>query len=158
MEWWIKEIEFIITEFIEALNGNVDLIFWNSIFKIDNGSGGPYINGWITKLFPLVKMQLVEKNGLILQDKIDVLRIEKAIELKGENVKILSAIVRNPCLGNETQIKLNFDSFSNGLNVVPFVWKYLNDQFKMNMISGFVGILEKDSCLSTEINWIIKRE
>lgn len=28
-----------------------DLRFWSNIFKLDGGSGGPYVNGWITTFF-----------------------------------------------------------------------------------------------------------
>jgi hypothetical protein len=50
--WWSEKLEPIVQEFINAAKGNDNTIFWKSIYKEDGGSGGPYISGWITNLFP----------------------------------------------------------------------------------------------------------
>jgi Domain of unknown function (DUF4419) len=159
LSWWINEVEIVITEFISAFDGVINLAFWNSIFKEDNESGGPFITGWITKFFPILKMELVEENGKILSTELDVLRIENTTKIKKSKLKILSAIVKNPCLKKEAgdQSKLNLDNFNNGLNTVSFVWNYHFEELKMNFLSGFIGITENDSCLSTETNWIIRK-
>ena len=58
LNWWLDEVENIIDEFINALQGEINTTFWNSIFKEENESGGPYITGWITKFFPMIREKI----------------------------------------------------------------------------------------------------
>lgn len=48
---WLDHVKVIATKFADASQGIVDTEWWNSFFKLDNISGGPFINGHITKLF-----------------------------------------------------------------------------------------------------------
>ena len=52
LEWWTRELLPILDQFIAASEGRVDADFWKSIYKVQGGSGGPYISGWIVDLFP----------------------------------------------------------------------------------------------------------
>jgi hypothetical protein len=54
--WWTAKLEPIVQEFVSAAQGKPNTTFWKSIYKLDNpGSGGPYISGWITNLFPYLQ-------------------------------------------------------------------------------------------------------
>ena len=55
LSWWTNELIPILEQFVEASKDNVDKKFWESFFKLDGGSGGPYINGHIIKIFPYSK-------------------------------------------------------------------------------------------------------
>jgi len=52
LSWWVKVLEPIAQEFVNAAKGNANTSFWQNIYKEHGGSGGPYISGWITRLFP----------------------------------------------------------------------------------------------------------
>jgi hypothetical protein len=67
LDWWIDELIPVLKQFIDATKGNVDENFWQSVYKIENGSGGPHITGWILKFFPYIlnyRNQLVKNTGM----------------------------------------------------------------------------------------------
>lgn len=52
LSWWTSKLEPIVQEFVNASQGNANTSFWKNIYKKSGGSGGPFISGWITQLFP----------------------------------------------------------------------------------------------------------
>ena len=73
------------------------------------------------------------------------------------NIKIIDIISRNPIFEDNRYNNLKLDNFNNGINSVPFKWRNLDKEHKMNFISGFMGIQENEGTLSTQINWIIQK-
>lgn len=51
---------------VETSKGNIDLGFWRSFYKEGGGSGGPFVSGRITTLFPYVR----GRGGLVPNDRI----------------------------------------------------------------------------------------
>jgi hypothetical protein len=120
----------ILEEFINASEERVDIAFWNSMYKEKGESGGPYVTGWISKLFPY----LVE-NG------------EKRFRL-------------NPIFEaeNPEEIQISLGSFPLGISKVPFAWEYYDKKFEMEFLAGFVGISQnhETKTVQPEIGWIIR--
>ncbi len=54
LDWWFDEVDPVLAQFVEASKGKVDLKFWQSIYKVNSGSGTPTINGHLLKLLPYV--------------------------------------------------------------------------------------------------------
>lgn len=52
LAWWTQKLEPIVQEFVNAAKGNANAVFWQKIYKEGGRSGGPFISGWITDLFP----------------------------------------------------------------------------------------------------------
>lgn len=55
LEWWIKELEPVLKEFIKTSKGNINKKFWKDMFKLHSAEmcGDPdYVDGWIVKFFP----------------------------------------------------------------------------------------------------------
>lgn len=55
LEWWTKELEPLLKEFVKASKGEVDKGFWRNMFKYHSQEkyGAPkVIDGWIVKFFP----------------------------------------------------------------------------------------------------------
>src|SRR5262249_1484498 len=52
LQWWTEPLADVLAEFLAAAQGKVRADFWQSIYKLDDGSGGPYTTGWITAFFP----------------------------------------------------------------------------------------------------------
>lgn len=162
--WWIDRIIPVITKIIGTLNGQVYNDFWNSLFKENNQSGGPFITGWISYFFPYLKTTVTEKNGIINYKKPGASKnqILKTIKVEGlnfDNYKIHTVQIRNPRLDEDTNFELALDDFPSGKSTVPFKWIYRHENFEMNFISGFIGIKENElsNTLSTDINWIVSR-
>lgn len=155
--WWLQEVEPIIEKFIDAFDGKTDEPFWNSVFKLNNDSGGPFVTGWIIKFFPIIKINLFEENGVLHEGKIPYIRKYVFLEYKEQQVKMYNAIARNPVFADPAYNNLTLDNFDTGVNTVPFLWKYPGEEISMNFIAGFIGILQQGHSLSAEINWIVKR-
>lgn len=56
---WLSKIQRITTHFVQAAEGNADTKFWRHFFKRIDGSGGPWITGWINDFFPYHKTDLM---------------------------------------------------------------------------------------------------
>lgn len=66
---WVARVVPLLEQFIQAAEGNVDRAFWNNLYKVNNESGGPYINGWITDLFPyLSSYGTITRNNHLMDD------------------------------------------------------------------------------------------
>lgn len=52
MDQWYGVLKPILDEFLNAVNGQFNPEFWRNMYKIDGGSGGPYISGWVSQLYP----------------------------------------------------------------------------------------------------------
>ncbi|WMX12345.1 DUF4419 domain-containing protein [Aureispira sp. CCB-E] len=128
LEWWLEEVNQVLSKIIDALNGDIDLTFWRSIYSFESKSGAPSnVSGWICKFFPFIK-------------------------------NADQAWVKNPNITNTENNPIPLNAFPSGKSIVPFTWKYLNQCFEMEFISGFIGIKENlnTKFLETEINWVIK--
>jgi len=58
LDWWTKELEPLLQQFVKASKGKIDKKFWAAMFKYHSQSG-PYmpniIDGWMVKFFPYDK-------------------------------------------------------------------------------------------------------
>ena len=127
---WINALDPIIDEFINAKDEHINHAFWQSIYKLSNESGGPYIKGWLIKFFPY------------LNTTGDKPRINKYIDT--EPTDFFSG--------------LTTENFYNGVSQADFVWNYLETKFEMEFIAGFIGIKQDKNTLALrpEIGWAVK--
>jgi len=59
---------------------------------------------------------------------------------------------------------LNFESysgseygkFSSGISSAPFIWHYLGEDYNMEFLAGFIGVIQEESFLEPYIGWAIK--
>lgn len=136
LEWWTRELLPILDQFIAASEGRVDADFWKSIYKVQGGSGGPYISGWIVDLFPYLT--------------------------KGhDGTQWRDAPVRNPFLGGATRgIRRGptTDGFPMGLTRVAWDWNYLGTMFDMEFLGGFVGYTQDPDtyALRPALGWAVR--
>lgn len=130
LKWWTDHLAPIVEQFVDASQGKIDTEFWKSIYKLDGGSGGPYINGWITQLFPYVYYS----NGYHVSDLIGKWRNKRKV------------------FGGLTS-----DILPSGLSIAPFTWEYYLQKFSMEFIGGFLGVSqENDSSLRPRMGWVVR--
>jgi len=165
LEWWIDKISDNINKIIQTLEGENNIDFWNSIYKENNESGGPFITGWIADFFPYLKTSITEQNGTIDYSKQSIsknqiLKTIRVDDLNFDNYKIHKVQIKNPRITDSNYSKLKLDDFPSGLSIVPFKWKYIDKELEMNFVSGFIGIKESEinNTLKTDINWIVNRK
>lgn len=125
--WWTSKLESIVDEFILAAQGNANTAFWQKIYKEAGGSGGPYIGGWMTHLFPYLK-----GHGAGYDQKND-------FTAKGE------------CSSG-----LGTESFHPGISKAEFVWTYYGTKFDMELGAGFTGYKYENGAVKPNIGWTVR--
>lgn len=128
---WIVVLKPIMQQFINASENKIDKDFLENIFKEKDESGGPFITGWITKFFPYI---------VVGENKFD----------------------KNPYLEVEPEMfgGLTTNDFTKGISKIDFNWNYFDEEYKMQLYAGFVGITqdEKSLTLRPEIGWIVSEK
>ncbi len=160
LKWWTSHVVPILEQFIAAFDGKADYGFWNSIYKLNSFSGGPYISGWITRLFPYTQSHIAKEtrdDGWFSKLMSKVSRGEEP-EPYTRCKDFETEYYRNTFANIRDEHVYKMGHFPNGISKVPFKWQYLNKKLDMHFISGFIGIRETDNVLSSEINWVVARD
>lgn len=55
LAWWTRALAPILDELVATSQGKINQDFWRSFFKFNGQSGGPFIHGWISHLFPYLR-------------------------------------------------------------------------------------------------------
>lgn len=149
LDWWTETLAPILDEFVAAARGQANVPFWRSIYKREDQSGGPYINGWITAFFPYLtdrqtgqashKNPWLAKGGMELQEFLYPPEEEPP-----------------PRIGHG----LKTDDFPGGLARAPFLWQYQDRSFGMEFLGGFVGVRQEAGTLRLrpEIGWAVREQ
>ena len=133
LQWWIDRLEPILKQFAYARSGKVDRDFWQNMYKLKNGSGGPYITGWILKFFPYIgEASNPVKNPYIERDPAP----DKWME------------------------GLTMRSIPAGLSAASVKCDDGVNQWDASFIAGFFGISQdaKTATLRPEIGWAVRDE
>jgi hypothetical protein len=130
---WVRALMPVLDQFVRAATGAVDRVFWRSIYKERDQSGGPYVTGWINILFPYLDGGLL--NGGIVRNR-------AAFTWPNDD-----AGGEAPTLG----------SFPCGLSRVPLAWDHLGTIFPMTLQAGFVGISQdrQTRAVRPAIGWVV---
>jgi hypothetical protein len=127
LSWWTSKLEPIVDEFILAAQGKPNTTFWQRIYKESGGSGGPYIGGWMTHLFPYLRGR-----GGAFDHKND-------FTAKGE-----------------TFSGLTDSSFHPGISKAEFVWTYYTQKFDMELGAGFTGYKYENDAIVPNVGWTVR--
>jgi hypothetical protein len=140
LKWWTEALMPILREFVAAARGNAKRDFWQSVYKLEQVSGGNRVTGWITVFFPY--FQDYETGRVTLQNPWLAAHVDR----------------RRPFAGGPTTMM-----FVSGLSRAPFVWRYLGRdlqerKFDMEFLGGFVGVAQDAATLRLrpEIGWAVR--
>jgi Domain of unknown function (DUF4419) len=130
--------------FARASRGEVDRASWQSLSKLHDESGGPYITGWILAPFPYMKDErtgrATVRNRWLTEEsprsEVDDLGEEEDGEPDGPTD----------------------EQFPGGLSRAPFRWHYPVRTFDMEFLGGFVGVAQDPETLALrpEIGWAVR--
>lgn len=67
-------------------------------------------------------------------------------------------IVSNKFKSWTGSIGTDIGSLPSGLSEVPFIWKYLNEDFQMKFITGHIGVVIEDDIVFPITGWIVKNQ
>lgn len=115
LEPWAGTLFEILQNFIDIYEDKINQKFWNEIYKVRGGSGGPYLNGWAIGLFPYLKFG--EKNYYVWE-------------------KTWRDAYNSTSFGSG----LTTSRFPIAINKVPFKWTYLNQEVDMIFLGGLLSV------------------
>ena len=129
-QWWTDAVKPILDEFVNASSGVVNKEFWQSMYKVSGGSGGPYITGWVLTFFPYIgsRMEHMKPNHYLQ---------------KWGQSQVFSGVTTA--------------GFPPGTVSTPFTWQYLAEEFDMYFYAGFLGVGQdkKTLALKPVIGWAV---
>ena len=155
LAWWVDSLKPILDQFIAAANGEVDRIFWDSIYKRggkrgSGNNGSSPVTGWIRKLFPYVYDSSAREMSYAF---------EKFHHSRGEHPSTM--LRRNAwldhSLADEDGPGPKREDFPGMPARAPFVWKYLDHEFNMAFVGGLIGVRQAPDTLTLrpEIGWAV---
>jgi hypothetical protein len=146
LESWLDVLAPILDQFALASHGDVDRIFWRSIYKFNSISGGAVINGWLTAFFPYEKDHRTGRAS-----------VPSEVLFGNDQEELKRMLYPSGRAGWETP-GFSADSFPSGLSKSPFRWHYLDKTFDMEFLGGFVGVAQDPETLALrpEIGWAVR--
>jgi hypothetical protein len=135
---WVQALLPVLDKIVASAAGDVDRAFWQSFYKLNDDSGGPYVNGWINVLFPYLERMNHARKKL----------------LPVPNLHLAQWMIETT-FGAPTS-----HDFSSGLSGAPFLWKYLGTRIPMVLNGGFVGVAQDAAtgAVRPAIGWAIGEE
>jgi len=126
---WAKALIPLLDRFIDAFDGNIDCLFWNSMIKRGAQSeriykAESYYTGWFNILFPFTKHS--RRNVYCVPYSMDRAYVEQALTL-------------SRCVDKGQEAGGKVDDYPSGLATAPVTWGYQGEEMKMAFIAGFVG-------------------
>lgn len=144
LEGWMSVLRPILNQFSRAARGDVETTFWQSIYKFNSQSGSPIITGWIVALFPY------------WQDA----RTRRATTPVPEILNPSTSLLEDPSYLDKHKggFRMRHRHLPPGLSAAPFRWKYLNSEYEMAFLGGFVGVSQDPESLTLrpEIGWAVQ--
>lgn len=127
--WWTSRLKTIVQQLLATSEGKADPEFWNSIYKLGHGSGGPYASGWIVQLLPYI----TDSRGKFYKN---------------------SVVTDKQTFGGG----IGTADFTSGLSAAPFQWLYHGAEFPYEFVGGFVGVRqdEQSLALTPKIGWAVR--
>lgn len=124
---WYEALSPILDEFILASQGTFNINFWRDMYKVHNQSGGPYVSGWVNKLYPYTNNDAWNKYAV------------EDVNFKSWECGI--------CTSN----------FPSGLSSIPFKWEYYDQLFDMELVVGAFGVQQdpETGSLSPAYGWAV---
>jgi hypothetical protein len=134
LQTWADALEPILDQFVRAASGRVDRGFWDDIYKYKGreGSGGPWVSGWIRDLFPYLISGDIETGG--------------------------SRLEPNQWMGCTDDSRGPWRSnFPSAAPCMPFVWEYLDERIDMLLMSGLAGVTQDSETLALQPScmWVV---
>jgi Domain of unknown function (DUF4419) len=143
---WLEVLAPILDQFARASQGDVDPAFWQSLYKVNDQSGGPVITGWITAFFPCFKDHETGNAAMPMAQIFGHRGDLDSMLYPGEKPK--RGWAHGPTL----------QQLPGGLSKAPFRRDYPGRSFDMAFLGGFVGVAQDQETLTLrpEIGWAVR--
>jgi hypothetical protein len=136
LSWWTQRLLPVLDRVARNAGGKDDPELWQTLYKEIDGSGGPYISGWISDFFPYVGRDEPKDRNPAFRDE----PRPQQWEQRPWHWCITTDVLPSP------------------LSKVPFRWFYEDKQFQMELLAGFVGFTQDVATLELrpKIGWAVR--
>jgi hypothetical protein len=136
-----------------AAGNKVDNDFWASIYKVDNGSGGPYNNGWFNNFYAHHYGMDYRTRQFVANFKNEQGSYDYTL-MDGNGYKISEYNNQGYFPGKRGGGRYGgpkLNNFPSNLSNVPFTWKYLGSEIPMAFVGGVTGVEMVDGFLTPRL-------
>ncbi len=147
LEWWLPSVRIVCDQFVRAASGDVDLRFWQGIYKKMEVYGAELLNGWLLKLIPYVKSHSTgtcrHRNPLLTDD-----------------TWVEDLDLSDPMVRMQTRPSgLTSDRLPSGLAMVPFTLIEEGKKHHMQLLGGFTGVIQDAETLEIKprLGWAVRK-
>lgn len=153
LDWWTNRIVPTLERIARNVAGADDPDLWNSIYKIDSRSGGPYIDGWIVDFFPYL-----QTNVFVRKESDELVEDWKEAFANREHIRKVKIEKRNWLFDGGRGDGITTDSLPGSLCIAPFNWQYFARYYEMDFIAGFIGYTQnsQDFAVRPKIGWAVR--
>jgi hypothetical protein len=142
LDWWLVHVREIVNQFERASKGDIDVVFWEDIYKQKQAYGWDRMNGWMLKLIPYTKCHssgnFTKQNPLFTEDSLDW------VTQDSHPFNVSGGVTSRDLPGGIAQVpfKLHCDATSKS----------------MQFLGGFVGVEQDEStfALRPKIGWAVR--
>lgn len=125
---WVESLVEVLDEFVAASEGRQDREFWESLYKIGGGSGGPYVTGAVNVFYPYLADSRRNAAAVSWRDR-------------ASSSKAAPTAERLP----------------SGICSVPFTWTCRGSAHPMRFLGGFMGATQDATTLAVRpvLGWAV---
>lgn len=117
-KWAHEPLQHVAANFVRAAAGKPDLQFWRNFVKVEGGSGGPFVSGFINGLYPYTSYGRGAVPNRMLNSK------------DGKSfIDTVMTRTWGPALAD----------FPPSSSAVDMKWDYLGTEYKMKLVAGIFG-------------------
>ncbi|MDG1333698.1 MAG: DUF4419 domain-containing protein [Crocinitomicaceae bacterium] len=141
---WAEELRMVIQKFIDVFDDNVDVDFWQSIYKDHSEYGAWYVSGWFVKFFPYL-FGTGERESVTDDNPYYYARAPKIY-------------IPNKFLEGDQYLisRLSTSDFPSGIAEIDVHWNDWGTNREMKVHAGFYGIKQyEDLTLEPAIAWAV---
>jgi hypothetical protein len=142
LSWWTDRLGPILDELVQAAKGSPTSAFWKQLYKEDNGSGGPYLSGWLVRLLPYLKHRDYD---------------EAARRLTPWRTDLPNFLLAKPLNYGGMLRGLKHDMLPSSVSAVPFEWHYLNETFDYQFLAGVMAATQDPDtrAIRPRVGWAV---
>jgi hypothetical protein len=141
LSWWTDRVGPILDEFVKAARGSPTRSFWKNLYKEDDGSGGPYVSGWLVRLLPYLKHRDY-RQGRSAPWRTD----------------LRNSMLEKPLDWGAEMCGLNHHQLPSSVSAVPFAWQYRGEKLDYQFLAGVTAITQDADtrAIRPRVGWAVR--
>jgi hypothetical protein len=148
LSWWTDQVRAITEEFVKAAKGQPTHSFWKGLYKEDDGSGGPYLSGWLVRLLPYLKHR--EYRCRVANDY-------RTGYFTPWETNLRNFMLEKPPEEGGWMCGLTHSQLPSSASKVPFVWDYLGTRLDYQFVTGVLTITQDadTGAIRPRVGWAV---